>query len=122
MLRLLGSPRNFPPLPLAWDGVPIVWEQWSKRIVSSLDFALGPPSCTGCDLHSSLWSATGWWARSAMGSQWQRRGMRNFHAERCGWCGHTSVFTRHDEQSWDLDETDYGPAGSLDPGTADTLF
>ncbi|MGW9020671.1 hypothetical protein ACWGOE_04205 [Leucobacter chromiiresistens] len=58
----------------------------------------------------------------AFGNEWERRGMRNFRATRCGWCGHTTVFTMHDEQSWELDETDYGEAGSYDLVEANQLF
>lgn len=118
MLRLLGSPRNFPELPELWDGEPVRWEAWEERIhVTHLD-----NSCDGCGLASSLWQATGFFEKSSTGSEWKRRGMRNFHAVRCGWCGHTTVYTMHDEQSWTLDETDYGPAGSYDEVDANTLF
>ena len=86
----------------------IGWEAWTKQVrVTHID-----SSCDGCGLNSSLWAATGWYMRSSMGSEWKRRGMRNFHATRCGWCGHTTVYTMHDRQAWELDPTDYGEHGS----------
>ncbi len=124
MLRVLASPRNFPDLPSKWDGSEIAWGAWEKRLRTSLDFIISP-ACEGCRSTTSLWEATGWWMRHHridLGCEWERRGMRNFHATRCGWCGRTTVFTMHDGQAWDLDETDYGPAGSLDPADAHTLF
>lgn len=117
-LRLLGDPRAYPNLPPKWDGEPIAWERWEKRItVSHLEL-----SCEGCGLDSSLWHSTGWYVRSSMGSEWKRRGMRNFHATRCGWCGHTTVYTMHDGQAWTLDESDYSPDGSYELETLETLF
>ncbi len=113
-LQLLGSPTSHPPLPTLWDGDPIQWEPWTKRItVTHID-----RSCDGCGLDSSLWQATGFYTRSKLGgqwSEWKRRGMRNFHATRCGWCGYTDVYTMHDQQSWILDDSDYGPDGSHHP-------
>lgn len=124
MLRPLANPRNFPDLPRRWDGREIRWGAWEKRIRTSLDFTFSS-DCEGCGSATSLWQATGWWMlhhRLALGNEWERRGMRNFHATRCGWCGHTTVFTMRDEQSWELDETDYGAAGSYDQVEANRLF
>lgn len=118
MLKLLGSPRNYPDLPKLWDGEPITWEAWEKKLpVTHID-----PSCDACGLATSQWQATGFYVRSSTGSQWRRKGMRNFHATRCGWCGHTTVYTMHDSQSWELDETDYGEHGSYDKDETETLF
>lgn len=123
MLRLLGSPRNFPDLPALWDVVPVGWEAWEKRVPTSLDFHLkGVGQCEGCKLGSSLWQATGFWQRTTMRGEWGKRGMRNFHATRCGWCGHTTVYTAHDDQAWTLDDTDYGPHGSHDIDEQHRLF
>ena len=117
-LRLLGTPRAFPDLPPRWDDDLILWEAWKKRIaVTHLD-----NSCDGCGLGSSLWQATGWYARSSTGTAWKRRGMRNFRSTRCGWCGHTTVFTMHDEQAWTLDESDYRPEGSYVTEDMERLF
>ena len=124
MLRPGASPRNFPDLPRRWDGREIKWGGWGKRLRTSLDFT-SSPACEGCSSATSLRQATGWWMghhNGPFGNEWERRGMRNFHATRCGWCGHTTVFTMHDEQSWDLDETDYGEAGSYDLVQANRLL
>lgn len=118
MLKLLGSPRNFPALPKRWDGDEIMWEAWTKHAhVTHID-----STCDGCGMLSSLWDATGSYVRSSMGSQWKRKGMRNFNATRCGWCGHTTVYTMHDNQSWELDASDYTEHGSYDSADADKLF
>lgn len=118
MLKLLGSPRNFPDLPTLWDGEPIRWEAWEKQHrVTHLNIA-----CGDCELDSSLWHSTGFWKRSRFGSEMLRRHIRNFHATRCGWCGHTSVYTLHDQQSWELDASDYGEHGSHVTEDLERLF
>lgn len=118
MLRLLGSPKNFPELPRKWDGESVSWEPWKKQLpVTHVDNA-----CDRCGLASSQWQAAGTFVRTTMGGQWKRKGMRNFHATRCGWCGHTTVYTMHDNQSWELDETDYGQHGSYDVEEQQRLF
>lgn len=123
MMKLLGSPRGFPELPPLWDGHPVKWGSWEKHITTSLQFSIaGAGDCDSCGLSSSLWDATGWWADLKLGGEWERRGMRNFHATRCGWCGNTTVYTFHDDQSWKLDETDYGASGSYDVEEQQRLF
>ena len=118
VLRLFGTPHSFPDLPTLWDGESIRWEAWEKQLaVTHLDI-----TCGGCGIGSSLWQSTGFWNRSRFGSEMLRRHIRNFHAARCGWCGYTTVFTMHDNQSWELDESDYAEHGSYDIEEMETLF
>jgi hypothetical protein len=40
---------------------------------------------------------------------------RELHAERCQDCGHDTVYDMRSNESWDLDDTDYGHEGSVAP-------
>lgn len=129
MLRLLGTPHSFPDLPQRWDGVPVRWLEYEKQQrVSHLEHA-----CGQCGSDTSKWHATGLWAepgrRHVHGRYCAKQGRRgrcaeviNFRATRCGWCGHTTVYTMHDSQSWELDDSDYAEHGSFDKEEMETLF
>lgn len=41
---------------------------------------------------------------------------RRLHATRCV-CGHDQVYDLETDECWDLDDTDYGDEGSVDPNT-----
>lgn len=120
-LKLLGTPRGFPALPVAWDGIPVRWEAWEERIRTSLELCNGATECEGCGLGSSLWTSTGLWRRRE-GLRIRGPELAELHATRCGWCGHTTVYTMHDGKVWTLDESDYTEHGSFDCEEARRLF
>lgn len=118
-LTLLGTPRAFPDLPVAWDGIPVRWEAWQERIRTSLELCHGQTECERCGLGSSLWTSTGIWKRR---DGLRIRELAELYATRCGWCGHTTVYTMHDDKHWTLDESDYTEHGSFDRDAVKKLF
>lgn len=114
-LRSATAAATHRPLPALWDGPPVEWRLWEPYVpVFMCDRSrrtVPPPEvCPGC---GALWhpaSSTGLIKRP-----WERRPMADLIAWRCPECGHDQVYDRHTDQSWDLDDTDYGPEGSIAP-------
>ena len=101
------------PLPVAWDGKPVLWGGWEAEQTT---FALHAPpeewACTKC---------------GGMHGHDTARGVikdvdltpRKLWAMRCKVCGHDTITEwdhAHQWRTWDLDETDYGSGGSWETG------
>ncbi|WP_198008404.1 hypothetical protein [Leucobacter salsicius] len=139
-LHLLGSPSSFPPLPTRWDGDVVSWDNWQEHIRTSADFHGDQPTCEGCGTDQRPHWATGSRHpsqgevietttrhpyKAPWGTTYQTPHTRytpatatiQFHATRCGWCGHTEVFDNDSQELWTLDDTDYNTTGSQRPTT-----
>lgn len=126
------------PLPVKWDGRPVTWGDWQEngRIFicdrTKRKNGLLIPACSACgstrpSLHSTglrhpLASDTeaGEFLRTHRNgrpvyAQEPMPAYRDLHAERCQDCGHDTVYDARTDESWDLDDTDYGPEGSVAP-------
>lgn len=137
-LQLLGSPSSFPPLPGKWDGDLVEWSAWAAKPATSLEFHGFEARCEGCGTTARQYIATGRrqpgvgevverWVPRTFTAKWGTTYTRDFlthapasplvqfHATRCGWCGHTTVYDQDSVELWTLDETDYGPDGSRRP-------
>lgn len=117
------------PLPVAWDDVPITWEPDTLEVGPV--FACPPPKpspCAGCGTLAepvARWrglvqhTEPGYWDRHPVTGRVRRHPERSWGVvrlvlARCG-CGHDVVVDLDAGEAWDLDESDYGPAGSVHP-------
>ncbi|QDG87138.1 hypothetical protein [Pseudarthrobacter sp. NIBRBAC000502770] len=133
-LRLARSRHD---LPLLWDGVPVTWDAWSDyRSTLPLHVPADKMACHECGAVDE--SLIAWGIRPPAESTFTttttkttRSGhkyeaqvevpaypVHDIYAARCRHCGHDVVTDTRTNETWDLDETDYGPEGS----TGDTLF
>lgn len=135
LLTLAHSRRN--DLPPFWDGVPVTWTDWSDDTRSTLILHL-PAEALACDQCGSVDES-----RHAFGTRPPPEGatvtttrtkktksgreyvvhenvparpVRDLRASRCRHCGHDTIHDERTDQTWDLDETDYGPEGSAEDG------
>lgn len=126
------------PLPVAWDGRPLEWGPWS---VAPLTFICDRskrkngcthPTCSACGSQRPALVAVALrrpLAGDTEPGEYLRRhrngrrvyaqepmpAYRDLHAQRCRDCGHDSVVDMRSGEVWDLDESDYGPEGSVAP-------
>ncbi|NHA02059.1 hypothetical protein G5V59_27090 [Nocardioides sp. W3-2-3] len=114
---VIRPPGRLHDLPVTWDGHPVTWRGWESDRTSldyhlpldesrlpRLRFARGP-----------AWSTPASCTSTAPGTS-----LRLF-AFRCADCQVDQVYDVDSDRLWDLDDTDYGPAGSVDPGPSDPL-
>jgi hypothetical protein len=127
------------PLPRAWDGRPVQWQEpWREagRVFicdrSRRKNGLIVPTCSACGsprppLHTMglLYPIAG----DVVEGEYVRRHRTGrplhaleeapptwaLHAQRCQDCGHDTVYDFRTGEVWDLDESDYGPDGSVAP-------
>lgn len=108
------------PLPVAWDGEPVSWDEWIWQASGIIH--LTPPNCPKCS--TSTWSH--WWASGRTLQQHHKlrepAWIIRLQATRCATCGHDQVYDLDTHETWDLDETDYGPCGSYADDDKPTLF
>jgi len=109
-LTLVHSRADLPPL---WDGAPVTWGPWKDAPVTTWRFhaSVAERACTSCGLIDgrekvNLGVVDGLW---------------RLLAYRCE-CGHDVVFNHETGEAWDLDPSDYGPEGSVDPNLEGKLF
>jgi hypothetical protein len=108
-------------LPVQWDGHPVAWGPWEPPpfvcdVYGYLDgsdpeaesTSRTPSRCTRCARVGVQWIATGTISRH--GPATFLHTPHPLYAHRCPWCGHDTVYDG--ENAWDLDDNDYGPAGS----------
>ena len=95
-------------VPVAWDGHDITWKgEWTPAF--PLDHTT-IPQCPGPGLphRERPWRRQGW----------IRDTSTTVLLERCAYCGHTTATTLSvedaNEGTWELDESDYGPYGSVE--------
>ena len=95
-------------VPVAWDGHDITWKgEWTP--VFLLDHTT-IPQCPGPGLphREHPWRRQGWIGDTST----------TVLLERCAYCGHTTATTLSSEDAndgtWELDESDYGPYGSIE--------
>ena len=95
-------------VPVAWDGHNIIWKgEWTTAF--PLDHTT-IPQCPGLGLphREHPWRRQGW----------IRDTSTTILLERCAYCGHTTATTLSvedaNERTWELDESDYGPYGSIE--------
>lgn len=104
------------PLPISWDGREVKWSRWesTERIL-----ICGPHSDKArCDCGSKRnpFTASGLRAADAGTGRFARRhAVKDLHALRCPDCGQVDVWDMDSDEWWTLDESDYGPNGSLAP-------
>ncbi len=137
MLKLVHDRRDLPP---SWDGVLVEWSEWSEGRTTLIHHA--PPeslACAECGTvdepiisfgkrppadgvtfttdktrHTKSGRAYTWGTEEV--PAWP---VNDLIAARCRHCAHDVVTDRRTGERWDLDETDYGPDGSIN---TDTLF
>lgn len=109
-------------LPDLWDWEPVKWSAWTDDLLDVSSFRFHAPieawACNQCGSLGKLWVCTG--IRPARADLGETRPLRNLYATRCQDCGHDTVTDQRTRETWDLDETDYGPAGSVKPEYAHT--
>lgn len=133
-LKLIGQ-----DLPPSWDGEPVRWSQWKSG--PELIICPTPPltdiACDQCGVIDTTKSLLCWGQRMENGPQEDRvlrqlpsgrtywrnttrpaTWVRDLVAYRCPHCKHDRVWDKRTDEWWDLDESDYVPAGSYPPVTA----
>lgn len=109
-------------LPDLWDWEPVKWSAWTDDAISdssaNFHWPLEVLACNQCGVLGKQRFATG--IRPVRRDLGETYPVRSLHAMRCADCGHDVVVDQRTEESWDLDETDYGPAGSVQPEYAHT--
>ena len=95
-------------VPVTWDGHSITWKgEWTPAF--PLDHTT-IPQCPGPGLphREHPWRRQGWIGDTST----------TVLLERCAYCGHTTATTLSSEDAnegtWELDESDYGPYGSIE--------
>lgn len=102
------------PLPCAWDGREVNWGSWEStdRIV----ICPPPPSRCECGSNRAPFIAVGLRAADSGTGRFARpHALRDLHASRCPDCGQVDVWDMDSDEVWTLDESDYGPGGSMPP-------
>lgn len=118
------------PLPVAWDDQPVTWRP-TDVVDEGQVFVCPPPKpspCAGCREPAqpvASWQGLvehtepGYWDRHPTTGRPRRHRTRTrlvvrLRLTRCV-CGHDVVVDLETDEVWDLDESDYGPAGSVHP-------
>lgn len=99
------------PLPVAWDGWPVRWTRWAAPMLMFVCRQLGKDPRCECGSTAPPFTASGVQARPR-GDFGVRYGLR---AMRCPDCGSVTVWDLTSDEWWTLDESDYGPEGSMRP-------
>lgn len=134
-LTLVSDRRDLPP---AWDGVPVVWSEWSTGGTTlALHIPADQLACPECGaveeptisfgkrppetptIMSTRTKTTKSGRKYAVPHEIQAWPVRDLIASRCRHCNHDVVTDLRTDERWDLDESDYSPAGSY---PADVLF
>lgn len=109
-------------LPDLWDWEPVEWLPWRDDLITGSSFQFHAPlaalACDQCGVLGKRRMCFG--KRPARHDQGETQPTRNMYASRCADCGHDTVTDKRTGETWDLDETDYGPAGSAPPDYAQT--
>lgn len=100
-------------LPPRWDGRKVTWQPWREQ---PLVFLCGPRAsgrthCTSCRTSQPRMTCSG----TVSGEDTYP--VRRLFAYRCSGCGQDTVVELAPQgmQVWELDDSDYGDAGSFDP-------
>lgn len=119
-------------LPVSWDGAPVIW---GPPVPVGSVFICPPPKplpCPGCKrfhlrgadsrigyVSETLEPREVFNAGTGRGRKYPMGAVRHpkLVLTRCLDCGHDQVYDLDAEELWDLDESDYGPEGSVHPGT-----
>lgn len=109
-------------LPDLWDWEPVKWSPWRDDLITGSSFQFhAPVEALACDKCGVLGKQRVCFGirpiRRDLGETYPVRSLRAF---RCADCGHDTVTDQRTNEHWDLDETDYGPAGSAPPDFAHT--
>lgn len=131
-------PGRLHDLPPSWDGVPVEWSGWSTHRTSLAYHAtpdqLACRKCGSVDESLINWGKRPPAAATYPGTRTKttRSGhryevaaevpawpVRDIWAARCRHCRHDVVTDERTGEVWDLDDEDYGPAGST---PSDVLF
>lgn len=114
--KVAGS-RRF-DLPPKWDGRDVEWEPWAVlQTTFRFHARLSELVCRKCGSLAPQASCRGVIDQAEGDSvvvplaRW-----RILYASRCTDCAHDTVYDMTSDELWDLDDTDYGPDGSHDPG------
>jgi ribosomal protein S27E len=105
-------------LPPKWDGVPVQWQGWSDlRSTLVYHLPVDTLACRQCGVVDEPLTNRG--RRQFTYGVIVLQGSSALMAARCRHCGHDTVTDMEAEETWDLDEEDYGPNGST---ASDVLF
>lgn len=98
-------------LPPLWDDQPVQWQGWERPVWTTLALHL-PLESLACRKCGNLAAAS----RNAGVVRPPGAGhpTRRLFATRCD-CGHDQVYDLDTDELWDLEDSDYGDAGSVDP-------
>lgn len=114
------SAQPYRTLPDLWDWEPVTWGEWITPPPSTLVLHL-PVEATACDQCGTIGEILlAFGKRPARHDLGETTPTKNLHAYRCADCGHNTVHDKRTGEHWDLDESDYGPAGSVRPEHAHT--
>lgn len=115
MQRVSLQTRLTRELPDLWDWEPVQWGEWSSlhRSTLLLHVPADRMACNKCGAIDESRVAFG--KRPARADLAQLHPLKDLVAHRCRHCGHDTVEDRRTGEWWDLDESDYGIAGSTRP-------
>lgn len=109
-------------LPDMWDWEPVKWSPWRDDLINGSSFQFHAPlealACNQCGVLGKQHVCFG--KRPIRRDLGETYPIRSLFAFRCADCGHDTVIDQRTEESWDLDDTDYGIAGSARPEYAHT--
>lgn len=101
-------------LPVTWDGHPVTWRGWTSASTTlQYHLPLEDLACRRCGSLNERQVNTGVVAHHGA------REVERLAAFRCPDCHHDQVLELDTDRLWDLDETDYGAAGSTPPEAVD---
>jgi hypothetical protein len=120
MSNALPAPRLVErPLPVAWDDVPVTWTDEAIAAGSVFVCRRGrrPVPVVVCSACGSLGERgrDGYLGRVPDDEPGSSALRPRLLLTRCLACGHDVVVDLDAGEVWDLDESDYGPAGSVHP-------
>lgn len=103
------------PLPVAWDGREVKWTRWGSTERIHICGSLKASRCD-CGSERRPFTSVGLRASDPGPGRFARRhALRDTYAFRCPECGQVDVWDMNSDEWWTLDESDYGPTGSVAP-------
>lgn len=100
-------------LPPKWNGQHVIWDAWAAEEPPARHrVPLDAPTCWKCGSTATPRSCSGVLEQPSrrFAVAWGR-----IYVSRCADCGLDTVYDPAMDAIWTLDESDYGPTGSVEP-------